>query len=126
MILHSIDIEQAFLQDKFLEGVKGRYFLNPPPGAQMLTTRTLCMKCCDLHTEIPRRQEPYITKWMPSSRAKDLTRSDLRNLCGKGLTVANMLKISICQLTWMTALLPVVKGHYDRFQEENADTVKSY
>ncbi len=35
------------------------------PGAQMLTTRILCMKCCDLHTEIPRHQESYIKPWMP-------------------------------------------------------------
>jgi hypothetical protein len=71
--LHSIDIEQAFLQaDKLMEGVNGRYFINPPPGDQMLTTRILCMKCCDLYTEIPRRQEPYIKPWMPFSRAKVL------------------------------------------------------
>jgi hypothetical protein len=32
--LHSIDIEQAFLQaDKLMEGVNGRYFINPPPGS---------------------------------------------------------------------------------------------
>ena len=32
--LHSIEIEQAFLQaDKLLEGVNGRYFINPPPGS---------------------------------------------------------------------------------------------
>ena len=31
--LHSIDIEQVFLQaDKLMEGVNDRYFLNPPPG----------------------------------------------------------------------------------------------
>jgi hypothetical protein len=31
--LHSIDIEQAFLQvDKLIEGVNDRYFINPPPG----------------------------------------------------------------------------------------------
>ena len=36
----------------------------------MLTTRILCMKCCDLYTEIPRRQEPYIKPWMPFLRAK--------------------------------------------------------
>ena len=39
--------------------------------------------------------------------AKILLLSDLRNLCGKGLTVENMLKTSMCQLTWMTALLHV-------------------
>jgi hypothetical protein len=58
--LHSIDIEQAFLQaDKLMEAVNGRYFINVPP-IQMLTTRILCMKCCDLYTEIPRHHEPYI------------------------------------------------------------------
>jgi hypothetical protein len=32
--LHSIDIEQAFLQaDKLMEGENGRYFINPPPGS---------------------------------------------------------------------------------------------
>ena len=31
--LHSIDIEQAFLQtDKLMEGVNVRYFINPSPG----------------------------------------------------------------------------------------------
>jgi len=31
--LHSIDIEQVFLQtDKLMEGVNDRYFINPPPG----------------------------------------------------------------------------------------------
>jgi len=34
MELHKIDIEQAFLQaDKLVEGVNGRYFINPPPGS---------------------------------------------------------------------------------------------
>ena len=34
MVLHKIDIEQAFLQtDKLDEGVNGRYFINPPPGS---------------------------------------------------------------------------------------------
>jgi hypothetical protein len=34
MELHKIDVEQAFLQaDKLDEGVKGRYFINPPPGS---------------------------------------------------------------------------------------------
>jgi hypothetical protein len=86
--LHSIDIEQAFLQtDKLMEGVNDEldgqvdgwskiqwYFINPPPGSpgDNLVTRTLCMKCCDLYTEIPRRQEPYIKLWMPFSRAKVL------------------------------------------------------
>jgi hypothetical protein len=40
------------------------------------------MKCCDLSTEIPRRQEPYIKPWMPSSRAQGLTLLVLRNPCG--------------------------------------------
>jgi hypothetical protein len=32
--LHSIDIEQVFLQaDKLMEGVNGRCFINPPPGS---------------------------------------------------------------------------------------------
>jgi hypothetical protein len=32
--LHSIDIEQAFLQaDKLMEGVNDRYFINTPPGS---------------------------------------------------------------------------------------------
>jgi hypothetical protein len=32
--LHSIDIEQVFLQtDKLMEGVNDRYFINPPPGS---------------------------------------------------------------------------------------------
>ena len=32
--LHSVDIEQAFTQaDKLIEGVNGRYFINPPPGS---------------------------------------------------------------------------------------------
>ena len=32
--LHSIDIEQAFLQaDNLMEGVNDRYFINPPPGS---------------------------------------------------------------------------------------------
>ena len=32
--MHSCDIEQAFLQvDKLPEGVKGRYFIQPPPGS---------------------------------------------------------------------------------------------
>ncbi len=48
-----------------------------------------------------------IKPWMPSSRAKGSTLSDLRNLCGKGLTVGNMLKTSKCQLTWMSDLLHV-------------------
>jgi hypothetical protein len=31
--LHSIDIDQAFLQaDRLMEGVNDRYFINPPPG----------------------------------------------------------------------------------------------
>ncbi len=55
----------------------------------MLITRILCMKCYALYTEIPHRQEPYIKPWMPSSRAKGSTLSDLRNLCGKGLAVGN-------------------------------------
>ena len=34
MELHKVDIEQAFLQaDKLDEGVKRRYFINPPPGS---------------------------------------------------------------------------------------------
>jgi hypothetical protein len=34
MELHKIDIELAFLQaDKLVEGVNGRYFINPPPGS---------------------------------------------------------------------------------------------
>ena len=34
MDLHKIHIEQAFLQeDKLVEGVNGRYFINPPPGS---------------------------------------------------------------------------------------------
>jgi hypothetical protein len=73
----------------------------------MQTTRILCMKCCALYMEIPRRQEPYIKPWMSSSRAKGSTLSDLRNLCGKGLAVGNMLKTSMCELTWMTVLLHV-------------------
>jgi hypothetical protein len=77
------------------------------PTPQMLTTRLLCMKCCALYTEIPRRQESYIKLWMPSSRVKGSTLSDLRNLCRKGLTVCNMLKTSMCQFTWMTVLLYV-------------------
>jgi hypothetical protein len=64
--IHSVDIEQVFLQtDKLMEGVNDRYFTNPPPGSPDATTRILCMKCCDLYTEIPRRQEPYIKPWMP-------------------------------------------------------------
>ncbi len=32
--LHSIDIEQAFLQvDNLMEGVNDRYFINPSPGS---------------------------------------------------------------------------------------------
>jgi hypothetical protein len=32
--LHSIDIEQVFLQtDKLMEGVNDRYFINPSPGS---------------------------------------------------------------------------------------------
>ncbi len=32
--LHSIDIEQSFLQaDKLMEGVNDRYFINPPVGS---------------------------------------------------------------------------------------------
>ncbi len=32
--IHSIDIEQVFLQaDKLMEGVNDRYFINPSPGS---------------------------------------------------------------------------------------------
>jgi hypothetical protein len=91
--LHTIHIEQAFLQaDKLLEGVNGRYFINPTSkrGAQMPTTRILCMKCCDLYTEIPRRQEPYIKSWMPCLRGNVSILSDLKNPCGKGLPEENI------------------------------------
>jgi hypothetical protein len=80
------------------------------------------MKCCDLHTKIPRRQDPYIKPWMPSSRAKGLTLWDLRNPCGKGLVLANMLKISMSQLTWLTALLPVNQRKFGRFHDGNTHT----
>jgi hypothetical protein len=74
--LHSIDIEEAFLQaDKLMEGVTADTLSTRHPGAQMLTTSILCMKCYALYTEIPRRQEPYIKPWMPSSRAKGSTLS---------------------------------------------------
>jgi hypothetical protein len=61
-------------------------------------TRVMCMKCFDLHTEIPRRQEPYIKPWMFFSGVKVLTLYHLRNPCGQGLAVENMLKISVFQL----------------------------
>ena len=55
------------------------------PGAQMLTTRILCMKCIGFEESV----------W-------------------KGLSEENMLKISMCQLMWMIALLLVnkkIKNH---------------
>jgi hypothetical protein len=42
--LHSIDIEQVFLQgDMLLEGVNGRYFINSPPGSPDAKNKD---KCC--------------------------------------------------------------------------------
>jgi len=43
--LHSIDIEQAFLQaDKLMEGVNGRYFINPPPGSPDANNKDIVYK----------------------------------------------------------------------------------
>jgi hypothetical protein len=37
--LHSVDIEQAFVQaDKLKEGANGRYFITPPPGSPDATS----------------------------------------------------------------------------------------
>jgi hypothetical protein len=43
--LHSIDIEQVFLQaDKLMEGVNDRYFINPPPGSPDATNKDIVYK----------------------------------------------------------------------------------
>jgi hypothetical protein len=74
------------------------------PGAKKLRTKTvtLCMKCCDLYTIIPRRQESYTKPWMPFSSAKVSIQSDVKNPCGRGLAeeTYDMLKI------WKLFVLP--------------------
>ena len=57
------------------------------------------------------------TTMVPPSRVKGLILSDLKNPSGKGLTEENILKISMCQFTWMTDFLVRIKGHYGRVQE---------
>jgi hypothetical protein len=95
--VHSIDIEQVFLQnDKLMEGVIDQYFINPPPGRPDANNKDFVYEVLRPLNGNPRRQDPYIKPWMPFSRAKGLIPLDLKNLCGKGLVGENMLKISMC------------------------------
>jgi hypothetical protein len=95
--LHSIDIEQAFLQpDKFLEGVNGQCCINPPPWSPDASNKGIVygvLRPLYGNLSSPRALHK---PWMPPLREKGLTPSDLRNPCEKGLPVENMLKISMC------------------------------
>jgi hypothetical protein len=73
MELHSIDIGQAFLQsDKLMEGVNGRFFINPPPGSPDANNKDIVYEVLRPLYGIPSSPSALNKPWMPFSRVKGL------------------------------------------------------
>jgi hypothetical protein len=94
--LHSVDIEQDFVQtDKLKEGANGRYFVTPP--------LLMDYHCMVIH----RRHELYTKRWTLILEVKDSILSGSKSQFDEDQLVENMPKIFLFRLTWMIALFLV-------------------
>ena len=106
--LHSIDIEQAFLQaDKLMEGVNGRYFINPPPGSPDANNKDIVyevLRSLYGNPSSPRALHKIMDALFKSERFDTIGfEESVWKRAGRG----KYLKTSMCRLTWMTVLSPV-------------------
>jgi hypothetical protein len=106
--LHSIDIEQAFLQDdKLMEGVNGRYFINPSSGSPDVNNKDIgyeVMRPLYGNPSSPRALHKTMDAFFKNEGFDTI---GFEESVWKRAGGGNMMKISMCQFTWMIALLHV-------------------
>ena len=104
--LHSIDIEQAFLQaDKLMEGVNDRYFINPPPGSPDTNNKDIVYEVLRPLYGNPSSPRALHKTMDAFFKSEGFDTIGFEESVWKRVGEENMLKISTCQLMWMIALL---------------------
>ena len=105
MELHKIDIELAFLQaDKLVEGVNGRYFINPPPGSPEAGNKNIVYEVLrPLYGSASSPQALHKKPWTRILNPKGSTQSVSRSQCGCDLQAVNTRRTYMCLLTLTTA-----------------------